>query len=553
MKFMNLLSYIFLFVLCIGSTSIVAQNSKSNPIFKVKKELKTTKNPLLQLNGTQLVDSDQNPVYLQGIAFNNFIWNNTPIPQEHHSEIDFQRVATMGMNTIRFYMNYRFFEDDTNPYTYKQTGWDWLDRNIAWAKKNNIYLVLNMHAPQGGYQSQGKGNALWDNIENQNRLAALWKAIAKRYKNEVQIAGFGPVNEPVPTQSMKQWNILAQRLINDIREVNKNHLLFIERAIYIQENYTKDKNFNFPEVTGENLIYEFHGYSPHRYTHQILDFTKQGDGGKYPDETIIEATNSEWYTTTFDNPSLPKGTTDWAYYEGVKYAINDKEIALGKITLAGSNINGRVYFDDLMVREFNQKGDFVRNIYQANLNTISGWNFWSQNGSGSTGISSTQGHKDSKSIFIEGTTADSNLSFYEGRFEPKQGYSYQISGWMKGENNTNDFVGKFRLDFQKVNGPIYKRNKDFLDSYLSRITDWAKSKNAALYMGEFGAGTPCFKNDKGGLIWVSDMVDLLKKRNIHFSYHSYHESAFGLYYGSGLPDPKNVNQPLVDWFTNNLN
>jgi len=41
----------------------------------------------------------------------------------------------MGMNTIRFYLNYHFFEDDTNPYNYKQTAWDWLDQNIAWAKK----------------------------------------------------------------------------------------------------------------------------------------------------------------------------------------------------------------------------------------------------------------------------------------------------------------------------------------------------------------------------------------------------------------------------------
>ena len=138
------------------------------------------------------------------------------------------------MNTIRFYLNYHFFEDDANPYNYKQTAWDWLDQNIAWAKKNKIYLILNMHTPQGGYQSQGNGGALWDIAENQNRLIALWQAIVERYKDEEIIAGFGPLNEPVPTVSKTKWNLLAQKLIDGIRQVDKHHLLFIEKAIYVQ-------------------------------------------------------------------------------------------------------------------------------------------------------------------------------------------------------------------------------------------------------------------------------------------------------------------------------
>jgi len=80
--------------------------------------------------------------------------------------------------------------------------------------------------PQGGYQSQGNGDALWNQTENQNRLVALWKAIADRYKGEDRIAGFGPVNEPVPPQSMTQWSVLAQKLVDGIREVDKNHLIF---------------------------------------------------------------------------------------------------------------------------------------------------------------------------------------------------------------------------------------------------------------------------------------------------------------------------------------
>ena len=62
--------------------------------------------------------------------------------------------------------------------------------SIAWAKKYNVRLILNMHVPQGGYQSQGDGLALWQNLNNQNRLIALWTEIARRYANEDAIIGY---------------------------------------------------------------------------------------------------------------------------------------------------------------------------------------------------------------------------------------------------------------------------------------------------------------------------------------------------------------------------
>jgi len=511
-----------------------------------------TENLLLQLQGTQIIDADKNPVYLQGIAFSNFIWSDTPFPEVHHSEIDFQRTKDMGMNVIRFYMNYRYFEDDSNPYTYKQSGWDWLDENIAWAKKYDIYLILNMHAPQGGYQSSGEGDALWDDVENQNRLAALWKAIAERYKDEVQIAGFGPVNEPVPNNSVDQWSQLAQKLINEIRSVDKNHLLFIERANHVKGN-PPAVNFNFPQVTGENIVYEFHGYDPFTYTHQLLEFAELGEGGKYPDENILEILNSEWLTASFNNPSLPSGTTDWTYFEGEHFKITDDKIAFSEPVLEAAKVGGgRVYYDDIIIKEYDENDNFVRNIYQANLNTLDGWSFWSEDGSGSNGVSSTVGHNDSRSVYIEGTSNDGNMFNLQQQFIVKQNYSYQISGWMKGENVANNASCNIRLDFYTSTSPILKRNKAYLEAKLGEVVAWAKTNNAALYMGEFGAGYPCFQNDKGGLQFVRDMVDISKSNNIHFTYHVYHEDNFGLYLGGALPDPSNVNQPLIDLFTDML-
>ena len=137
---------------------------------------------LLRVRGTEIVDGKGKPVLLRGVSFGNEVWGNVRLPRRHHDEADFARVTAMGMNTVRFYLNYRTFESDAAPGTYLADGWQWLDDNIAWAKKHGVYLVLNMHVPPGGFQSLGAGKALWDRPDMQERLIKLWTAIASHCK-----------------------------------------------------------------------------------------------------------------------------------------------------------------------------------------------------------------------------------------------------------------------------------------------------------------------------------------------------------------------------------
>ncbi len=130
---------------------------------------------VIHRSGTGLVSgADARPVVLRGVCFGNEVWGNPSVPPtQHHDETDLGRVQAMHMNAIRFYMNYALFESDTSPYAYRQSGWDWLDRNVRWAAAHGVYLILNLHVPQGGFQSLGEGLALWNVPENQRRLRAL--------------------------------------------------------------------------------------------------------------------------------------------------------------------------------------------------------------------------------------------------------------------------------------------------------------------------------------------------------------------------------------------
>ena len=59
------------------------------------------------------------PVKLRGMGFGNNFWDGTLDGIGlHHNEDSFREMAELGFNSVRFLLNYRWFEDDSQPYTY---------------------------------------------------------------------------------------------------------------------------------------------------------------------------------------------------------------------------------------------------------------------------------------------------------------------------------------------------------------------------------------------------------------------------------------------------
>jgi endoglucanase len=486
----------------------------------------------LRAKGTIIIDSTGERFALKGVAFTNWVNTNSEIPESHHDEIDFKRIKMIGFNSIRFYIDYHTLEDDDRPFKYKKEGWAWLDKNIAWAKKHGIYLLLNMHVPQGGYQSQGAGTELWESKKNQKRLAALWIAIADRYKNENIVAGYGIVNEPVPVKSLSQWQELAQNLTNAIRTVDNNHLFFTESILYVKDGEQPATFPYFPIIKDNNTCYEFHIYDPIDYTHQKFDWYNGGkDGGRYPDEEDLKMDDQQWLSASDNNPIMPVENTEWKYFEGIKYKITDTKIKIGKPVVAGDGVKkGAVYFDDIIVEEYDANDVATGKKIMVETNSKEGWGFWSKANDG-MGKDDKKGRTDKACIKITGTSEDASFTMGTKLILMKQGFSYKISGYMKGENLPADARCRIRFDFYTSEKEVIYKGKKMLENRIQQYIDWSVKHNVPLYMGEFGAGFHCFQFEKGGLTWVSDMMDICKEKQLNFNYHAYHEDAFGLYLG----------------------
>ncbi|MBO9698653.1 MAG: cellulase family glycosylhydrolase [Sporocytophaga sp.] len=508
----------------------------------------------IKRNGTELVLSESGEkIMLRGLAFGNRVWINDPVPSEHHTEADIERVSKIGMNCIRFYMNYQTFESDAAPYTYKDAGWNWIDQNIAWAKKHNVYLILNIHVPQGGFQSQCKGDALWTNQTNQDRLVALWKAIAEKYKNEPQIAGYDLLNEPTPSGTIQNWDNLATRITDAIREVDNNHLIILANAIALGCNYSfNDGKNNFPRTEDENVMYTLHSYDPYEYTHQNQAWAGTGEGGKYPDPNVLTPPNDlEFATGQYNNKKLPTGNSDWTYFKGLPFKITNEDYILGRPVLYGQMLGtGSAFYDDVTINEVDANGNVIREVLKSDFDANTKFYFWKPDAKSGEASTATVGHTDNFSIKVTGTDDYSTTILNTLQFKPEMNKYYAISGWMKGEAIPTGSNAAISMEFytSKSGAPVLTRDYEYVKTNILHLSNILREWGYPVYYGEFGAVRECF-GEKGGQIWVKDVLHVLDSLGFHFTYHDYREDAFGLYKGdNGIVDESTVNQPLYDAF-----
>lgn len=182
--------------------------------------------------------------------------------QNYVNEVDIQKIAEWGFNSIRLPFNYRLLSPEDQPGVFLDSGFQLLDQVLQWCKENHLYLILDMHCAPGGQNkdnisdSDGQEARLWTEPANQDRTVDIWTKIAKRYANEEWIGGYDLLNEPVLPSGVTNTQLRAfyMRLTREIRKVDPNHMVFIEGNWYA----TDFRNLTPPFDT--NMAYSFHKY-----------------------------------------------------------------------------------------------------------------------------------------------------------------------------------------------------------------------------------------------------------------------------------------------------
>jgi len=273
--------------------------------------------------------------------------------QNYITQADIGFIKRSGFNSVRVPFSYRLFVSETTPVRFEGEGYGLLDKVVAWCKQEKLYVILDMHAAPGGQTGDNIDDSwgypfLYENPESQDLLINLWRKLALRYRNEPAVIGYDLLNEPIAHYfEAGKLNLklepLYRRVVTAIRQVDRNHLIFLVGAQW-------DTNFKvFGPPFDAKLVYTFHKYwmdVNQGAIQEYLDFRAKhnvpiwmGESGENTDEWInsfsrlLEANNIGWCFWPYkklDATSCPVSIdlpADWGaivdYAEGPRLNFED--------------------------------------------------------------------------------------------------------------------------------------------------------------------------------------------------------------------------------------
>ena len=267
---------------------------------KQKTQKDSTNENWLRVSGDKIVNQKGDTVYLRGFGLGgmlhmeNFI-HGYPANEEamrkgllnvlgekkynlyfdtflksYFTEPDAAYIHSLGLNLVRIPVNYHLFEDDMNPGVIKDSAFSYLDSVIERCARHQIYTIIDLHALPGSQNQHWHSDnpthvaSFWIHKDFQDRALHLWEVIAKRYKNHPWVAGYDLINEPADPSGTKLFPYY-KRLRDAIREIDANHILFLEGDRYATE-------FDRFSEIWDNVVYTNHDYATPGFV----------DGGDYP-------------------------------------------------------------------------------------------------------------------------------------------------------------------------------------------------------------------------------------------------------------------------------
>ena len=248
-------------------------------------------NPMLHTVGSKLVDARGQPVTLRGVNLGGWLlWEGWIFGEGFRSESDLlkqlnslagfaatqafrqgvysnfiaeddlRKLAELGFNSVRVPINYRLLDSGAFKPVYQEAGWKLLDRLLDWCDQYRLYAVIDLHAAPGGQtrlftaDPGGTELSLWQSPEYQRQTVAIWRGLARRYKDRTCIAGYDLINEPSPAHSRSLLE-LCQQLVAAVRAEDQQHTIFIEGGVLATDFSMFEKPLD------ANLAYSFHIYT----------------------------------------------------------------------------------------------------------------------------------------------------------------------------------------------------------------------------------------------------------------------------------------------------
>jgi endoglucanase len=204
----------------------------------------------IQVDGNRFVNPAGETVIFQGVSSSD---PDKLVKEGHWNDEYFAQIALWGANLVRFPIHPGAWREQT-PQKYLEL----LDQGIVWAKKHDLYVIMDWHSI-GNLQDRLFQNPAYETTLEET--TEFWRTIAARYKDEPTVAFYELFNEPTVTGKMQgmtwpQWKVILTGLITQIREIDPNKVILIAGFNWAYDlMQIREDAFNQP-----NIAYVSHPY-----------------------------------------------------------------------------------------------------------------------------------------------------------------------------------------------------------------------------------------------------------------------------------------------------
>jgi len=176
-----------------------------------------------------------------------------------YTEQDFINVKSLGADVIRVPVAVHNFTVDGR-HTLDPALLKYLDTAVDWAEKHQMYFILDNHS----FHPIEPTDVNIDKI-----LLPVWDQLARHFKDRSGYVIYEVLNEPHGI-SDERWAEIQGAAIETIRGIDQKRAIIAGGT-----NFNSiEKLFSIPEYKDPNLIYTFHYYDPHIFTHQGASWNK---------------------------------------------------------------------------------------------------------------------------------------------------------------------------------------------------------------------------------------------------------------------------------------
>ncbi len=182
---------------------------------------------------------------------------------------DFDLIKSWGLDHVRLPVDYNILDDTDEGCS--TVGFDYIDMAVKECERVGLNLVIDLHKTAGFYFATGYNYApLFEKADLQERFFKIWECLAKRYGKKPDRIAFELLNEVTCTEFAEPYNELAKKCTERIRAYAPDTYVIVGSVW----NNSVDSVHMLAEPYDEKIVYTFHCYDPHIFTHQGARFIR---------------------------------------------------------------------------------------------------------------------------------------------------------------------------------------------------------------------------------------------------------------------------------------